>query len=59
MSVQVVTQLKDKYAEIKAAAAAAAAAVLRQVPAMFSVAHKDPAANGVMVIGHVKKCVNR
>lgn len=58
MSVQVVTQLKDKYAEIKAAAVAAAA-VLRQVPAMFSVAHKDPAANGVMVIGHVNKCVNR
>lgn len=58
MSVQVVTQLKDKYAEIKAAAAAAAA-VLGQVPAMFSVAHKDPAANGVMVIGHVNKCVNR
>lgn len=58
MSVQVVTQLKDKYAVCKVAAAAAAAIVLRQLPAMFSVAHKDPAVNGVTVIGHVNKCVN-
>lgn len=57
MSVQVVTQLKDKYAVCKAAAAAAAT-VLTQLPAMFSVAHKDPAVNGVTVIGHMNKCVN-
>lgn len=52
MSAQVVTQLKHEYAECEGAA------VLRQVPAMFSVAHKDPAANGVMVIRHINKYVN-
>lgn len=57
MPFQVVTHLKDKYAVCKAAAAAAAT-VLRQLPAMFSVAHKDPAVNGVTVIGHMKKCIN-
>lgn len=43
---------------MQSAAAAGAAAVPRQVPAMFSVAHKDPAANGVTAIGRVNKCVN-